>query len=156
MQLGSTTFVVAALAIAASAHAETPAAATGDKAVLETAHRMLDGLAKRDKAAMLATMIPEGTATLYRDGKFVTMTLQALAERIEKLSSATADKLEEPIHDAVVHVDDNIAVVWAPYEFLRNGKVDHCGTDIFDMVRRDGRWVIASVTDTSRKTCGAK
>jgi len=41
-------------------------------------------------------------------------------------------------------------------EFLVDGKVDHCGTDLFNLVRADGKWLIASVADTGRKECGAK
>jgi hypothetical protein len=37
-----------------------------------------------------------------------------------------------------------------------DGKVDHCGTDLFNLVRTDGKWLIASVADTGRKDCGAK
>jgi hypothetical protein len=45
--------------------------------------------------------------------------------------------------------------VWAPYDLLKNGAVDHCGTDLFSLVHSGGRWVIASVTDNSRKNCDA-
>jgi hypothetical protein len=47
-------------------------------------------------------------------------------------------------------------VVWAPFDFLIDGKVDHCGTDLFNLVRIDGRWIIAAVADTGTKTCSAK
>ena len=40
--------------------------------------------------------------------------------------------------------------------FLVDGKVDHCGTDLFNLVRANGKWLIASVADTGRKDCGAK
>jgi hypothetical protein len=46
-----------------------------------------------------------------------------------------------------------MVVVWASFEFLVDGKVDYCGTDLFSLVRRDGRWLIASVADTGRKVC---
>jgi hypothetical protein len=36
------------------------------------------------------------------------------------------------------------AVVWAPYEFWRNGKTSHCGIDTFDMVKIDGQWRVAN------------
>jgi len=82
------------------------------------------------------------------------MSLAALADRLDKLASSSPDRIEERIHDAVVHVDDNVASVWAPYEFLRNGKIDHCGTDILVLGLREGHWLISSLADNSRKTCG--
>jgi hypothetical protein len=39
---------------------------------------------------------------------------------------------------------------------LVDGKVDHCGTDLFNLVRADGKWLIASVADTGRKDCSLK
>ncbi len=47
-------------------------------------------------------------------------------------------------------------MVWAPFEFLVDGKVDHCGTDLFNLVRSDGKWPIASVADTGRRDCPAR
>jgi len=35
-----------------------------------------------------------------------------------------------------------------------NGKIDHCGTDSASLVKVDGRWLIASLSDTSRTDCG--
>ncbi len=44
-------------------------------------------------------------------------------------------------------------MVWAPFDFLVNGKVDHCGTDLINLVRVEGKWLIAGVADTGRNTC---
>jgi hypothetical protein len=55
-----------------------------------------------------------------------------------------------------VRIDNDLAVVWAPFDFLVDGKVDHCGTDLFNLVRVDGKWLIASVADTGRKDCSEK
>jgi hypothetical protein len=30
-------------------------------------------------------------------------------------------------------------MVWVPFEFLVDGKVDHCGTYLFNLVRKDGK-----------------
>ena len=30
---------------------------------------------------------------------------------------------------------------------MRNGKIDHCGTDSASLVRVDGRWLIASLSE---------
>ena len=41
----------------------------------------------------------------------------------------------------------------ASFEFLVDGKVDHCGTDSAQLVRVDGRWLIAALADNSRTDC---
>jgi hypothetical protein len=42
-------------------------------------------------------------------------------------------------------------MVWARYEFLIDGKVDHWGTDLINLIRRDGRWMIAGLADNSKR-----
>ena len=123
-----------------------------EKAVLASFQALLDGLGKRDKAAMMAQLLPGGSAVLMRNGKPAQMTLDMLADR---LSQPGPESHEERIHNAVVHVDGDVATVWAPFEFLVDGRVDHCGRDIANLVQIEGRWIIAAIADNGRKDCGA-
>lgn len=129
------------------------APAGAEKSALASFQAMLDGLGKRDKAAMMAQFLPGGTATLMRKGKPVQMTLESLADKISKSGT---EPIEERIHGALVRVDGNVAIVWAPFEFLANGKVEHCGRDIANLVQVDGRWLIAAIVDNSRDQCGKR
>ena len=124
-----------------------------EQAVLVPINEMFDGMAKRDAAAIKAPTLPGGMMVLMRDGKPAQMTFEAFAERVGKPGKA---QIEERIHDPLVRIDNDLAMVWAPFDFLVDGKVDHCGTDLFNLVRTDGKWIIASVADTGRKDCGAK
>ena len=112
---------------------------------------MFAGMAKRDAAAIREPTMPGGTMVLMRDGKPSVMTFEQFAERVGRPGTT---KIEERIHDPLVRIDNDLAVVWAPFDFLVDGKVDHCGTDLFNMVKKDGKWMIASVADTGRKDCG--
>jgi putative lumazine-binding protein len=131
---------------ALAAHAAPPE----EKAVVARLQGLLDGLAKRDKVMMSAQLLPGGSATLMRNGKAVQMTFDAFVDR---LSTPGTDTREERIHNPLVRVDRDIAIIWTPFEFLTNGKIDHCGTDIVNLVKVDGQWLIASVADTSRTDC---
>jgi hypothetical protein len=140
-QLHLVLFVAGATAaglLTPSLHAATPE----EQAVLAPVQAMFDGMAKRG-----------GTMVLMRDGKPTQMTFEAFAERVGKPGTT---QIEERIHDPLVRIDNDLAMVWAPFEFLVDGKVDHCGTDLFNLVRKDGKWLIASVADTGRKDCPAK
>jgi len=129
------------------------AATHEEQAILAPVKAMFDGMAKRDTAAIKEPLLPGGTMVLMRDGKPVQMTLEAFADRVGKPGTT---QIEERIHDPLIRIDNDLAVVWAPFEFLIDGKVDHCGTDLFNLVRKDGKWLIASVADTGRKDCAAK
>ena len=124
-----------------------------EQAVLAPIHAMFDGMSKRDAAAIKAPTLPGGMMVLMRDGKPTQMTFEAFAERVGKPGKT---QIEERIHDPLIRIDNDLAVVWAPFDFLVDGKVDHCGTDLFNLVRMDGKWLIASVADTGRKDCAVK
>jgi hypothetical protein len=140
-----------------SLHAAAPLSAEPSakdaQAVLDPITAMFDGMAKRDAAAIKKPLLPGGGLVLMRDGKPTQMTFDAFAEAVGKPSKT---QIEERIHDPLVRIDNDLAVVWAPFDFLVDGKVDHCGTDLFNLVRTDGKWLIASVADTGRKDCGGK
>jgi hypothetical protein len=140
---------IAATFLPASLHAATPE----EQAVLAPVTAMFDGMAKRDAAAIKEPTLPGGTMVLMRDGKPTQMTFEDFATRVGKPGTT---KIEERIHDPLIRIDNDLAVVWAPFEFLVDGKVDHCGTDLFNLVRKDGKWLIASVADTGRKDCSVK
>ena len=124
-----------------------------EQAVLAPIQAMFDGMSKRDAAAIKAPTLPGGTMVLMRDGKPAQMTFEAFAERVGKPGTT---QIEERIHNPLIRIDNDLAVVWAPFDFLVDGKIDHCGTDLFNLVRVDGRWIIASVADTGTKSCSAK
>ncbi|BDU21440.1 nuclear transport factor 2 family protein [Dyella sp. GSA-30] len=145
-------FVTVAVVIAAVlAMSPVRADTSEEKAVLVPIQALFDGMAKYDRDAMLAPVQPEGSVALLRDGKVVRMTLGDFANHIKP----GKDKIQERIHDPLIRIDGDIAMVWAPYEFLINGQVKHCGTDVVNLVRIEGRWLIAGIADNSRSSCSA-
>jgi hypothetical protein len=128
------------------------AAKRDDQAVLAPINAMFDGMAKRDAAAIKMPSLPGGTLVLMLNGKPDQITFEAFAERVGKGKI----RIEERIHHPLVRIDNDLAMVWAPFEFLVDGKIDHCGTDSFNLVGIDGKWQIASLAATIRKDCRAK
>ncbi|HEV7779369.1 MAG TPA: nuclear transport factor 2 family protein [Luteibacter sp.] len=142
------TLALAFAAMVSPAHAATPK----EQAVLAPIQTMFDGMAKHDKATLLSAVLADGSVALLRDGKVHRMTLGEFAEK----AGTGSGKIEERIHDPLVRIDNDIAMVWAPYEFLSDGKVRHCGTDVFNLVQQEGRWLIAGVADNGRDNCPAR
>ena len=147
--------VIVLLAAATAALLISPLRATtsDEQAVLAPITAMFNSMAKHDAASFKETLLPGGTMVLMRDGKPRQLTFDAYAELIGRPGKA---QIEERIHDPLVRIDNDLAVVWAPFDFLVDGKVDHCGTDLFNLVHTDGKWLIAGIADTGRKDCGAK
>ena len=140
-----------------SLHVATAKPPTGDsaeqQAVMAPITQMFDGMENRDAAMIKKPLLSGGTMVLMRDGKPVQMTFENFADRVGKPGTT---HIQERIHDPLVRIDHDLAVVWAPFEFLVDGKVDHCGTDLFNLVHTDGKWVIASIADTGRNDCAQK
>lgn len=129
-----------------SLHALTPE----ENAVLAPVQALFDGMAKRDAAAIQENLLPGGGLVLMREGKPVQLSFADFAARVAKPGPT---HIEERIHHPLIRIDHDLAVVWAPFDLLVDGKVDHCGTDLFNLVRQNDRWLIASIADTGRKTC---
>ena len=124
-----------------------------DSSILAPIDAMFHGMTARDPAAIKSAALPGTILVLMRDGKPEQMTIDAFADHFSKPSKA---HLEERIHDPVVRTDHDLAMVWAPFEFLVDGKPDHCGTDLFNLVQTGGKWLIAGIADTGTKACAAK
>lgn len=145
------------IAIGAFATALCPQAALAlspqEQAVLAPVQALFAGMSQRNALAMRATALPGAPLLLMRDGKPAHLTIEDFAAHVAKPSPTT---IEERIHDPLVRIDNDLAVVWAPFDFFTGGKVDHCGTDLFNLVRVDGKWLIASIADTGRNTCAIR
>lgn len=118
-----------------------------EQAILKTIHDFLDGIQTRDREAMLRQVLPDGGATLLRNGEPLHMSMSGVIERIE---FDAAIVMIESIHDHTILIDSDIAMAWTPYEFFMNGVLHHLGTNIFTLLRRNGRWLISGVADYSR------
>lgn len=124
-----------------------------ESAVLAPIDAMFRGMAQRDAAAIRSAAIPGAVLVLMRDGKPEQMTVEAFADRVAKPNKA---HVEDRIHDPLVRVDHDLAMVWAPFQVLVDGKPDHCGTDLFNLVQSGGKWLIAGIADTGTKDCVGK
>jgi hypothetical protein len=126
------------------------AAAPQDASVLAPIDAMFHGMAQRDPAAIKAAALPGTVLILMRDGKPTQMTIETFADHVAQPANT---HIEERIHHPLVRIDHDLAMVWAPFEFLVDGKPDHCGTDLFNLVHTEGKWLIAGIADTGSKQC---
>ena len=94
-------------------------------------------------SAVLQTIIHKDGNTSVRNEQ-----VNDFSSSIVKLQKGDAD--EQVTFDSV-RIDDELAIVWAPYKFYWKGKFSHCGTDSFQLVRINGVWKIQYLIDTRRK-----
>ena len=70
---------------------------------------------------------------------------------VKQISNIPKGVADERIVFGVVKVDGPLAIVWAPYQFFRNGVFSHCGVNSFQLVRLRNEWKIQYLIDTRRK-----
>jgi hypothetical protein len=134
------------LAAAVPAHASD---ADERRAVLGAAQGLFDALAAKDPVRIMAHVLPDGRIGSHavRDGRVVVRT-QSWSEWAQAIA-AVPDRLEERMHDPHVRVRGSLATVWTEYTFWLNGAFSHCGVDLFDMAKVDGRWRVLNFTFTT-------
>ena len=143
-----TRLLLAVLLFAAAAPAG--ARETGERgAVLAAAQRLFDALAARDPAAVMAVVVSEGTISghVTRDG-----TTRFFADRWQDWANGLregSERLEERMHNPRVRIRGNMASIWTEYSFYRDGRFSHCGIDLFDMAKVEGRWRVLNITFTA-------
>ena len=59
--------------------------------------------------------------------------------------------LDERLTSYDIKIDGEMAMAWTPYEFYVNDKFNHCGVDMFIMMKTDKGWKIIGIVDTRRK-----
>ena len=64
---------------------------------------------------------------------------------------------EERIHEYDIKMDGKMANVWTPYSFYIDDNLSHCGTNSFQLFKRNGVWKIFYIVDTrDREGCDKK
>jgi hypothetical protein len=122
-------------------------------AVMAPITTLLDALTKDDGAAILAVTLPEGAITAARVGPDGTHQHRTLrwAEFAAQLKP-DGSKIVESLGTPAIEIDEDVAMVWAPYTVTIDGKLSHCGYDHFDLVRTGGQWKILNITYSHRTT----
>lgn len=116
-----------------------------EAAVLEALDRYVTAISETDLEAMAAMQTPDGMTYQWRPAEGGGMQITA------RPNSYWTDPSQDDGHvyrerywSPTVMIRGGIAVVWAPYEFWVDGETTHCGVDVFDFVKIDGKWLVSN------------
>ena len=122
-------------------------------AVLQTVQAFFDTMAAKDVEGARKILQPQGRfhAMRMRDGK---PDVRAFSnEEYFATLKAGEQKMRERIWNPEVRVHGLIATVVAPYDFWIDGKLSHCGTDAFDLIKTEDGWKLAGGVYTIESKC---
>lgn len=135
-----------------------PLRAQDDQAqVLSTVTNFMTGLRTRDTVLIAAQVDSLTRFTLIRPGPAGSRIVVLKGSDFLKVATRPDQPpLDEPVRNAKVMIDGDLATVWAEYQVRREGKVTHCGYDAFQLARLAGKWKIINVSDSFKQEgCGA-
>lgn len=116
--------------------------------ILAVINRFLDCVRTKDKKTFYSCVIEPGLCMRFRNGA---IKHQTIGEAIEALPIWNTDDLvHEHMFNVEVHVDNEFAMVWAPFVAFVNGELHLDGTNIFTMFKEEGKWLIAGINDVGR------
>lgn len=130
-----------------------PAQTSDEKEAIAAVQRTFDGMAAHDAAMIRATMLPEARLYSVRDNGAPTTT--AIADFINQIAANKSELLERFTSPPQVSIHGRMAQVWGEYEFLRDGKFNHCGVDSASLLKTAEGWKIATIVYTT-ETIGCK
>jgi hypothetical protein len=136
-------------ASAQAAPAGARAAANPDE-VVAVVRRLFEGMREADSIKARSVFAEGARFASVADRNGTQATRYTTVDGFVASIGRSGRRLDERIYDVQVHVDDNIAVVWAPYTFYQDGRVQHCGVDLIDFLRVGGEWKITQLADTRR------
>jgi len=126
------------------------AQSSAEKDAVAVAQQVFDGMKAHNAAVMQAAMLPD--ARLYAIRQTGATVSTAAADFISQVSGMQGGLLERFTAKPQVLIRGRMAQVWGEYEFLRDGKFNHCGVDSFSLLKTPDGWKIAAIVYTSETT----
>ncbi|MFZ6002204.1 MAG: hypothetical protein ACOYW3_16950 [Bacteroidota bacterium] len=128
-------------------------------AVMEPITKLFTGMNLGDSAMVHSAFVssPNPMQTIARDKNGAPVLRSGdLKGFLKAVGTPHAETWSEPIWDAKVDIDGNMAQVWVKYAFYLGKKFSHCGVDAFQLFKGpDGKWRIFNLADT-RQTEGCE
>jgi len=126
------------------------------QSVLAAVDALFAAMLARDGAAVTQLVELQGVVTAISpnaDGgsRIATMSWADFAARLPQAPGP----IRERIFDPEVRIRGDLAMVWSRYDLSVGATFSHCGTDLFELVRRDGRWRLLHASYT-RETTGCE
>ena len=122
-------------------------------AVLAVVKTLFDGMRAGDSAKVRSVFHPNALlSTSIVRNNVPAVTFDSIAQFARAVGTPHADAWDERTHDEMVHVDQGMAMVWAPYAFYAGSKFSHCGVDSFQLARTAEGWKIIALIDTRQRT----
>lgn len=111
---------------------------------------IFDGMASHDAAKIRSAVLPGAQLYGVRGDREPSATL--MDDFATRIAAVTGGVLERFTSPPKVLIRGRMAMVWGEYEFLRDGKFNHCGVDNATVFKTAAGWKVATISDTTETT----
>jgi hypothetical protein len=122
-------------------------------AIKQTINTMFEAMKKGDtillRPVFSKDMVLQSVST-NKEGKTV-LTTDKADDFVKIVGTPHALTYDERIVYGDIKIDGDLASVWAPYKFYLGDKFNHCGVDVFQLMKTTDGWKIIYIVDTRRK-----
>jgi hypothetical protein len=116
-----------------------------EAAVLEAMDRYMTAISESNYEDQAAMQTPDGMTYQWRPSEGGDMHITAHPNSYWSDPSQDDGRVfRERYWSPTVLIRGGIAVVWASYEFWIDGETSHCGIDVVDFVKIDGKWLVSN------------
>ncbi len=122
-----------------------------EREVIDTVQKTFDAIAAKNEQALRKLFLPDARVIALRNGKLNDTSADQFAARVNSVTGSLLERMWNP----KVMLHEGIAVLWAEYDFHRDGKFSHCGIDVANLVKTEEGWKISSIQYTA-ETEGCK
>lgn len=119
-----------------------------EQEVLKVVNEFFYIMETKDSVAFNNLFLDNAYAYSVRQQGDTTLVRSSVLKAINSKNTLKERLREEEI---TVHINDNVAAVWAPYDFWVNEEHSHCGYEVFTLIKKDATWKIASLTYSVNK-----
>ena len=126
------------------------AQSNAESAVMLPITRLFTGMNLGDSVMVRSAFAKEvtmGTITKDKSGNPI-IRKSELTGFLKAVGSPHTEPWSEPIWDAKISIDGNLAQVWTKYAFYLGKKFSHCGVDAFHLIYDGKEWRIFHLVDT--------
>ena len=116
--------------------------------VLEKVNQFFESLEKQDTNLYKSITLPGGqTWAVKEQGDSIRISMRSFEDRVKTFVNP-AKVIQERALDVEIKVHQQVAMAWVPYELDISGTFEHCGVDIFTLVKNKEGWKIVTVAFT--------
>ncbi|HSF89431.1 MAG TPA: nuclear transport factor 2 family protein [Saprospiraceae bacterium] len=116
--------------------------------ILEKVNQFFEALEKQDTILFRSIIHPGGHTWAVKEvADSVRISVRSFEDRLKKFINPEYI-IQERALDVEIKIHQQVAMAWVPYELDVSGKFEHCGVDIFTLVKSNEGWKIVTVAFT--------